>query len=304
MKAANNRAARAGESAETSAEAPGVTVIASAHLAPGRSMESAEARLRAVLRLGSFWYWELDAECRFVASAFGADEQAAARAHDRVGKAAWEVGQFAHSDAAFRRWKSTLLARKPFRDVVHFRQSVDGQLRWVRTHGEPIFDEHGRFHGYHGLSEDITEHVSAEHRYRELVERSPDGTMIICDGRIVYANQAAATLFQVATPSELVGRRAVDFVQPAQREEVVECLSTVLRERAVPPALELRVLGLDGREAVVELSGRFLEFDGRPAIQAIARDVTERHEARHRIRRLTNLYAALSRTNEAITRLT
>jgi PAS domain S-box-containing protein len=214
------------------------------------------------------------------------------------------VGQFAHSDAAFRRWKATLLAHKPFRDVVHFRQSVDGQMRWVRTHGEPIFDEHGRFHGYHGVSEDITEHVSAEHRYRELVEQSPDGTMVMCDGRIVYANQAAATLFQVANPSDLVGRRAVEFVHPAQREEVVACLSTVLRDRVVPPALELRVLGLEGHEAVVELSGRFLEFDGRPAIQAIVRDVTERHEARHRIQRLTNLYSALSRTNEAITRLT
>lgn len=306
MKAANNRAARPGASVDASAEdaTPGVTVIPSAHLTPARPMDSADARLRAVLRLGSFWYWELDAECRFISSSFGRDEQAGARAHDRIGKAAWEVGQFADSDAAFRRWKATLLARKPFRDVVHFRKSVDGQLRWVRTHGEPIFDEHGRFHGYHGLSEDITEHVSAEHRYRELVEQSPDGTMILCDGRIVYANQAAATLFQVPNPSDLVGRRALEFVHPAQHEEVVECLSTVLRDRVVPPALELRVLGLDGREAVVELSGRFLEFDGRPAIQAIARDVTERHEARHRIRRLTNLYSALSRTNEAITRLT
>lgn len=286
------------------ASAQETTVIPAEQLTPVRSMESAEARLRAVLRLGSFWYWELDAECRFVASAFGADGQAAKRARDRIGKAAWEVGQFAHSEVAFRRWKATLLSHRPFRDIVHFRASVDGKLRWVRTHGEPIFDEHGRFRGYHGLSEDITEQVSAEHRYRELVEHSPDGTAIICDGRIVYANQAAATLFQVGAPSDLVGRRAVELVHPAQREEVVQCLSTVLRDRVVPPALELRTLRMDGQESVIELSGRFLEFDGRPAIQAIARDVTERHEARHRIRRLTNLYAALSRTNEAITRLT
>ncbi len=281
-----------------------VTIIPSALFTAERAAESAEARFRAVLRFSSLWYWELDESCRFVASTFDAAENAGKRALDRLGKPAWEVGQFAHSDAAFRQWKTTLLARKPFRDVVHVRLSVDGRRRWVRTHGEPIFDEHGNFRGYHGLSEDITEQTQVEQRYRELVELSPDGIMIVCDGRIAYANEAAAALLHAPDASEVVGRRALEFVHPKQRDEVVKCLVLVLRDQVVPPAMELRIVRFDGHKAVVELSGRYLEFGGKPAIQIITRDVTERHEARHKIRRLTNLYAALSQTNEAIARLT
>jgi len=58
----------------------------------------------------------------------------------------------------------------------------------------------------------------------------------------------------------------------------------------------------DGSLFPVDVSGRTIEVDGRPFLQLVIRDITERRRAEERIRRLNQLYALLSRANAAIVR--
>ena len=145
----------------------------------------------------------------------------------------------------------------------------------------------------------------AEDSYRELVDLSPDAILIHCDGRIVFANSAASRL--------LGARRAHRTAR--QADPRVSCIpqfhdlrgqkrsKTLQRARCRAVSSEMTYLRLDGSPVHVEVSSRYFVFEGKPAVQAIVRDVSDRKAAERKIIRLSNLYAALSQTNKAITRL-
>ncbi len=143
----------------------------------------------------------------------------------------------------------------------------------------------------------------AEERYRELVDLSPDGILIYCEERIVFANGAACRLLGAAEPAALVGRPTLEIIHSGFRVAARQHLGRQLQEHSVAPRVEMKYLRLDGAPIDVEVSSSYLAFDGKPAVQAIVRDISERKSAERKIVRLSNLYAALSQTNQAITRL-
>jgi PAS domain-containing protein len=55
---------------------------------------------------------------------------------------------------------------------------------------------------------------ASEERYARLVELSPDAIAVFADGRISFANPAAAQLAGATSPQDLVGRPVADFVTP------------------------------------------------------------------------------------------
>jgi diguanylate cyclase (GGDEF)-like protein/PAS domain S-box-containing protein len=143
----------------------------------------------------------------------------------------------------------------------------------------------------------------AEERYRELVDLSPDGILILCEGRIVFANGAACRLFGAAEQELLAGKPTLDRIHPEWRALAQRHFERQLTEHVPGPRVEMRYLRLDGAAIDVEVSSSYLVFDGKPAVQIIVRDIGERKQAEQKIFRLSNLYAALSQTNQAIMRL-
>ena len=78
---------------------------------------------------------------------------------------------------------------------------------------------------------DLTEHLArakaqreneealriSEKRYKDLVNLSPEPIAVHADGRWLFANRAALTLFGTATPDTLLGRSVLDMVEPTDR---------------------------------------------------------------------------------------
>ena len=98
----------------------------------------------------------------------------------------------------------------------------------------------------------------AEERYRELVDLSPDGILILCEERIVFANGAASRLLGTTGQARLIGKPTLDIIHPELRELAQRHFERQLREHAPAPRVEMRCLRLDGepieRRGVVELS--------------------------------------------------
>lgn len=117
----------------------------------------------------------------------------------------------------------------------------------------------------------------SELSYRELIEASPDAIVVGCEGRLVYVNAAAATMFG-ATALDLIGKRAADFVQPDTLPALRKLSLELAFQAGFSSRFEVRYLKMNGEGFDAEVRSRTMTFDGKPAIQSVIRDVTERNQ--------------------------
>jgi len=116
---------------------------------------------------------------------------------------------------------------------------------------------------------------ASEEKYRHLVELSPDAIAIQSEGKIVFLNRAGARLFGAEKPAQIVGRSLADFAFPESPVFSKNHFQLTGHE-AKPMPIEQKLLRLDGKSVVAEVSAVPFTYDGRPAFQAIFRNVTER----------------------------
>jgi PAS domain S-box-containing protein len=120
-------------------------------------------------------------------------------------------------------------------------------------------------------------------RYRRLVESSPDGILIVENGRIAFVNPAAVDLFEASGPDQMLGRSFVDFFSAESHGDLREHF---MRWRAgeATPALDAKIVLPDGRVRDVSVKGAHVPHEGDRAVQLIVRDITGRKEAERALR--------------------
>jgi diguanylate cyclase (GGDEF)-like protein/PAS domain S-box-containing protein len=112
-------------------------------------------------------------------------------------------------------------------------------------------------------------------RYRLLAELSPDGLIVHQDGLLVYANPACLRIVHAASQDELLGRAIVDFVHSDDLGPMLARIGTLDHDGAVSGPAEIRILALDGSIYRVAVTSVRTTWQGRPAMQAILRDLTD-----------------------------
>jgi len=130
------------------------------------SLAQSEARFRSLTALTSDWYWEQDAQFRYVYISDDAGTRGALGMKERAGKTRWELPWNRVSDAQWAAHRAQLEAHQVFHDFEIQRPGPDGAPVWVSVSGEPMFDSQGRFTGYRGITRNITERKAAEQLLR------------------------------------------------------------------------------------------------------------------------------------------
>jgi PAS domain S-box-containing protein len=124
----------------------------------------------------------------------------------------------------------------------------------------------------------------SEDRYRDLVEALPDGIFVAAEEQIVFVNPAAVRLLRAQGPEQLVGKHLSEIIHPDSlrsiRRRVQECYQTGV---ATPP-MEHVLLALDGSSVEMESASIPITWKGRPAVEAIVRDIRERKGVEARLR--------------------
>jgi len=121
-------------------------------------------------------------------------------------------------------------------------------------------------------------------RLQLLVEHSPDGIAVHQDGRIVYANAAAARLAGVGSPEAALGKLMVSFLRPQDVEPVMSRVRHLRAPGDVAKGQEVVLQWADGTEVPVEVASVRTTWGGRPAYQVILHDLRERKFAEHAAR--------------------
>jgi PAS domain S-box-containing protein len=169
----------------------------------------------------------------------------------------------------------------------------NGEPLWTLMSTNPVLDDDGQFVGALAMVTDITERKRAETalreseaRYRGLVELAPDGILVHCGGQVVFANDTAARLFGAAQPDEMVGLPVLDLVHPDYREQVTERVERLRAGGARSPLAAQRLLRRDGTVFEAEIAATSVTYQGRPAVQTVVHDVTERRRSEAALREL------------------
>jgi len=189
-----------------------------------------------LLGLTSGWYWEQDAELRFVRVEMRGDPAAQRDIAERIlGKRRWETG--VEIEGGWDAHRAVLDSRQPFRDVLMWRNLPDGARRYISVSGEPLFDGQGRFAGYRGIGRDVSkekhiqqllkldhtvtlrlaEATSAPHAVEAALEAICDSLRWDC--AIVWRPQGAV-LKRFASWANVGDAEAARFVDAARAVEI------------------------------------------------------------------------------------
>ncbi|MDP2369288.1 putative bifunctional diguanylate cyclase/phosphodiesterase, partial [Rhodoferax sp.] len=170
------------------------------------AMMASERRFLALSTMSSDWFWQQDEQFRFVefSGAFARGFTPPALA---LGRTRWELGIKLTPDqwAAHR---ADLEAHRPFKNLEYAISGENGEVRWYNISGEPLFDEAGRFTGYHGTGRNITDLKLAEQELRIAASafETQEGMIITdTDERILRVNAACIEITGY-TAEEAIGQ--------------------------------------------------------------------------------------------------
>ncbi|NUO48573.1 MAG: PAS domain S-box protein [Polyangiaceae bacterium] len=138
---------------------------------------------------------------------------------------------------------------------------------------------------------DISERVRAraalaasELRFRQLTEASPDSITVIQNGRFVYANPAAVRVLGFSDMNEFIARPLAELLDPEETAVMGERIARVRAGEHVGPR-EYGGRHKDGSKRALEISSIAIELDGKPAVVAFGRDLSDRKAMEADLRR-------------------
>ena len=171
--------------------------------------------------------------------------------------------------------------------------SKDGRVLWTEQQITLFHDDQGELTAIEGIGRNITERKEveealrqSEERFRSLVHNASDIIVILeADGTIRYVSPAIERVLGLQ-PEDVVGKNAVAFVDPLDRNEAIRIFAEAKKEPGIRPPVEFRLRHENGNWRHLEINRSNLLDD--PAVGGIVfnlRDVTERKVAEEQLRR-------------------
>jgi len=181
-------------------------------------------------------------------------------------------------------------------EMVH----KNGTQLFVAFEGKIGYDSSGEFKQTHCILQDITESKRAEkalqeseEKYRSMVDLLPDAVIIHEGGKILFANAASLKTVGADSLEQLAEKPLMEMVHPDYRAMVLERIKKIYSTGKPSEFSEEKFITLNNKVIDVEVIGIPIRYRGKPAIQTIIRDITERKRTEEDLMEREQLFRSL-----------
>ncbi len=217
-------------------------------------------------------------------------------ANDVIGKPACEVlEKWPHIQQQFQEAGDIPTKKLDIRDI-------DGH--WYEERIYPLAGRRDRPQGWIIILRDISEEKELEtalrnneELYRNVTEQANDGITIVQDFIVKYANPQLLAMLGYATEC-IIGESYLKFIAVDQVDFIQNMHTRRMQGEQMPTRYETDLRHKDGYAIPAEFNVAIMNYEGRPAVLATIRDVSEKIEAQRELQE----YARQQRLLNEITR--
>ena len=251
---------------------------------------------RSFANISSDYFWELDEQFRFLSISSNIATHSRLNYLNYIGKTRWELPFVGISDEEWKKHRTLLLTHMPFRNFEGGIKNIDGEIRWFQMSGDPIFADNGKFLGYRGITQDITERKSIEldlvkekERFQAqnkflntILESETECVKVIApNGSLIQMNPAGLAMLEAASEEEVREFGLLNFVLPQFRKAFVGLMSKILNGES--GQLEFQVQGKKG--AIRWLTTHAVPLRNHlgniTSLLGVTRDITKQKQIEH-----------------------
>jgi len=262
------------------------------------ALRESQARFEQAERIANLWHWSTDSNDDWISASKNAPRMFGVESEEELTRSDESYYRFIHPDdrdELIKRNEDFL--RSPRRYENNFRiVRPDGEIRYLHEMGEPVYDDAGRFVGFRGTTQDVTEQKTIEADLRLSKDQFEQAERIgglmhwktDDDESWLFVSKNATAIFGVQSPADAFSsiEKFSEFIHPDDREEFrirdANFVQGQLRYendyRIVRPDGTIRHLHEVG-EPFYDEAGGFAGFQG------ITQDVTEQKTIEAELRR-------------------
>lgn len=130
-------------------------------------------------------------------------------------------------------------------------------------------------------------------RHLKFLQFTSSAVIIHMNGKIVYANEQAHTMIGAVEGDSLLGMEIMNFVSDEFKKLAYERIKAMSEGKSLVEPIEEQLIKLDGNILDTEIFAFPIEFEGKPAIQTIITDITEKKKAERELKASENKYQNL-----------
>ncbi len=136
--------------------------------------------------------------------------------------------------------------------------------------------------------------IEGEQRYRQMIQISPQATLIHSDGVITYVNDETKKLMHADNEKLLVGKSLFDFIHRDYHAILRKRLDEVSSNQDPNQFIAYKLVDLDGNLIEVEISSiEVKNVGGQSYIQSVLRDITAQRKEEEALRENARTYERL-----------
>ena len=127
---------------------------------------------------------------------------------------------------------------------------------------------------------------TSNENYRNILNSSLDSVLLLSGTTLLYVNNKMAELLGYDNPSELIGKDITTTLTEEEKEKIKQRTLSRQRGEPQPDRYELRLIRKDGSIVEVEASVSLTEYEDKPAVLSIARDISDRKRYQEKLTKI------------------